>query len=97
MWRHGPPQYPEFVAASAICCVIILLPISSHWKARNVATLSMIAWLFTVNFYRTVNSIIWANNVDELIPVWCDISTCHRSLTDHACNVTDLLLPLHSH
>ncbi|KDQ16884.1 hypothetical protein BOTBODRAFT_30259 [Botryobasidium botryosum FD-172 SS1] len=47
----------------------------SHWRARNVATLSVAFWLFINNVIQGVNSIIWANDVEIKIPVWCDITT----------------------
>jgi pheromone a factor receptor len=81
IWRNGPPKFPEFTAMSVICAVIILLPITSHYKAKNVATLSMIAWLFTINAIRIVNSIYWANNVDYGLTVWCDISESTKMFT----------------
>jgi hypothetical protein len=67
-------QHPELPIFAFLAAVLVLIPLSWHWKARNVATLSIIAWLFVVNFIYGVNSIIWAGNVNNPVPVWCDIS-----------------------
>lgn len=60
--------------ASFICALLVLIPLPGHWRARNVPTLSIIAWLFVVNITHGVNTIAWANNVDLKLLVWCDIS-----------------------
>ena len=33
----------------------------------------MIAWLFTTNVIYGIDAIIWGNNADIVVPVWCDI------------------------
>ncbi|KZS89288.1 fungal pheromone STE3G-protein-coupled receptor [Sistotremastrum niveocremeum HHB9708] len=75
MFGHGSPQHPELPAASFICAFLVLVPLPALWRAGNVATLSIIAWLFVVNVIRGVNTLIWANNIDLRLPVWCDITT----------------------
>ncbi|KAH9919592.1 pheromone A receptor-domain-containing protein [Fomitopsis serialis] len=67
---HPELPYLAFIAAS-----LVLVPLPWHWRARNVATLSIIAWLFVVNTIYGVDAVIWADNVDIVIPVWCDITT----------------------
>ncbi|EMD35180.1 STE3-like pheromone receptor B mating type [Gelatoporia subvermispora B] len=58
-----------------IAAALVLVPLPSHWRARNVATLAIIAWLFTLNVIYGVNSIVWRNRVLNYAPVWCDITT----------------------
>ncbi|KAG8732113.1 hypothetical protein FRC12_019415, partial [Ceratobasidium sp. 428] len=43
--------------------------------ARNVATLSIIAWLSLINITRGINAIVWADTVVVKYPVWCDITS----------------------
>ncbi|KAJ7158042.1 Rcb2.42 [Mycena crocata] len=62
-------------ACAFAASVIVLVPLPWHWRARNIATLSIIAWLFILNLTYGVNAIIWAGNADILVPVWCDIAT----------------------
>lgn len=75
MFGFGAPDHPQYPIISFLCAIIILLPVSSHWKARNVATLSIIAWLFVINIIRFINTLVWANNVVVRWRIWCDITT----------------------
>ncbi|KAF9477438.1 fungal pheromone STE3G-protein-coupled receptor [Pholiota conissans] len=68
-------MHVELPIASFIAAAIVLVPLPWHWRARNVPTLSIIAWLFLSNVIYGVNAIIWANNVRIVVPVWCDITT----------------------
>ncbi|KZV83952.1 fungal pheromone STE3G-protein-coupled receptor [Exidia glandulosa HHB12029] len=65
----------ELPIVSFAAAILVLLPLPWHWKARNVATLSLIGWLFICNIIRGINSIIWMNNVAIHFHVWCDIAT----------------------
>ncbi|KAF8153838.1 GPCR fungal pheromone mating factor [Crassisporium funariophilum] len=65
----------ELPIGAFTAAVLVLIPLPWHWRARNVPTLSIIAWLFISNIIYGVNSIIWANNVNIVAPIWCDIVT----------------------
>ncbi|KAL6308811.1 pheromone A receptor-domain-containing protein [Sparassis latifolia] len=67
MMEFGLP-FGAFLAA-----ILVLVPLPSHWRARNVSTISMIAWLAVVNVILGVNAIVWANNVEIQLVSWCDI------------------------
>ncbi|KAI0078456.1 fungal pheromone STE3G-protein-coupled receptor [Panus rudis PR-1116 ss-1] len=62
-------------AAAVIAAILVLAPLPSHWRARNVATLSLIAWFFVMNLIYGVNALVWARNSAPRIVVWCDITT----------------------
>jgi hypothetical protein len=66
---------PELIALSTIALVLVLIPLPWHWKARNIATLSTIFWIAGDNLIHLVNASLWAGNVIDKAPVWCDIST----------------------
>lgn len=66
--------HPEFPYVSLLAAVLVLVPLPWHWRAGNVATLSIIAWLFAVNVIYGVDAIIWGSNAIIVVPVWCDIS-----------------------
>nr|BDD37067.1 pheromone receptor [Rhizopogon roseolus] len=68
-------QYPSLPAGAFIAAVLVLIPLPWHWRARNIGTLAIIAWLFIVNMIYGINAILWAGNVDNPAPVWCDITT----------------------
>lgn len=69
-----PMQYPQLPTFAFISAFLVLVPLHSHWRARNVATLALIFWLFFAGVIYGVNSIVWAGNVLDHAPVWCDIS-----------------------
>lgn len=63
---------PQAVA-SFLAATLVLVPLPSHWRARNVPTLSLILWLFAVNVAHGINVIAWWGNVDVKFLIWCDI------------------------
>lgn len=56
----------------------MLLPAAWHWRARNISTLAIITWLALGNLSLFVNTLIWADNYEDRVPVWCDI--CESTL-----------------
>jgi len=65
----------ELPIGAFLAAALALVPLPWHWRARNVATLSIIAWLFISNAVYGINSVIWAGNVENAVPIWCDIGT----------------------
>ncbi|KAL0952917.1 hypothetical protein HGRIS_007132 [Hohenbuehelia grisea] len=68
-------MHPEFPPIAIIAAVSLLLPLPWHWRAKNIATLSIIAWLFAVNIIYAVDAIVWGDNVRLVLTTWCDITT----------------------
>jgi len=66
----GALQAGPFIALG-----LVLVTLPHHWRVRNLATLSIIAWLSAYNLIYGIDAIIWAGNVDIVAPVWCDIVT----------------------
>ncbi|CAL1697581.1 unnamed protein product [Somion occarium] len=64
-----------FPAGTILAAILVLIPLPSHWRARNVATLSLIGWLFVMNLIYAVNSFVWSDNSQPRLLVWCDITT----------------------
>lgn len=69
-------QHPDYAVWSFIGFVLVLLPSPWHWRARNIATLSLIFWIALTNLCNFVNCIVWADNFMDSAPIWCDISEC---------------------
>lgn len=67
-------MHPEIAPVSIIAALSLLLPLPWHWRSRNVATLSIIVWLFLINIVYAVDALLWGNSLRIMIPVWCDIS-----------------------
>ncbi|KAJ8515195.1 hypothetical protein ONZ45_g7334 [Pleurotus djamor] len=68
-------QYPQLPVAAFVAAFLVLIPVPWHWRARNVATCAIISWLFVINIIYGINSIIWAADVIDRYPIWCDICT----------------------
>ncbi|KAJ7643058.1 GPCR fungal pheromone mating factor, partial [Mycena polygramma] len=68
-------MHPEFAPVAIIAALSLFLPLPWHWRARNVATLSIIAWLFVTNIIFAVDALVWADSINIVGLVWCDIST----------------------
>lgn len=64
-----------FSAFSFIGFILVTIPLPWHLEAWNTGTCLYMFWagLGCLNFF--VNSIIWNDNVNNVAPVWCDIST----------------------
>ncbi|KAF8153836.1 pheromone A receptor-domain-containing protein [Crassisporium funariophilum] len=68
-------MHPEFAPVAIISALSLLLPLPWHWRAGNVATLSIITWLFVSNIIYAADALVWGDNVDIVSPLWCDITT----------------------
>jgi pheromone a factor receptor len=58
---------------SFVCALLVLIALPWHLRALNVATVSLILWLFIMNCVNGINVLLWSDNIRD-IPVWCDIS-----------------------
>ncbi|CAE6406821.1 unnamed protein product [Rhizoctonia solani] len=65
---------PVFPAFCALALALLLLVLPTHVRTRNSGTLLFIGWTFTTTLIFFVNSIVWAGNLSDPAPVWCDIS-----------------------
>jgi hypothetical protein len=63
----------ELPIGAFVASFLVLVPLPWHWRARNVPTLSLIAWLFISNMTYAINAVIWADSIDIVAKVWCDI------------------------
>lgn len=73
-------RHPELPVVAFLTAFLVVIPLPWHWRARNVATVALMLWLFVVDIIYGVNAIIWAGNVNNPIPVWCDIGMPWSSL-----------------
>ncbi|KAF8332027.1 pheromone A receptor-domain-containing protein [Cantharellus anzutake] len=63
----------DLTAMSFLAAVVVIIPLPWHWRAKNIATLTTMAWLFILNLFRGINTILWADTVVVKVPVFCDI------------------------
>ncbi|KAF7372712.1 STE3-like pheromone receptor [Mycena sanguinolenta] len=69
------PFYPAFQILSFLGFVLVLIPLPWHFQAWNSGTCLFMIWTALSCLIAFVNSVVWANSVDDVAPVWCDIST----------------------
>jgi len=63
----------DLPAVSFICAALLAVFIPVARVRCNVPNLAIVAWLVGCNLVHGINAIIWADNVDIRVPVWCDI------------------------
>ncbi|KAJ3875594.1 pheromone receptor [Lentinula edodes] len=68
------PTFPLYPILSFLAIVVSFIPFSWHLRARNVGTCSYMLSTGLYSLVEFINSIIWADNVNNVAPVWCDIS-----------------------
>lgn len=78
-------MHPELPIGAFLAAILCLVPLPWHWRARNVSTISLIAWLFISNIIYGVDAIIWRDSAVILVPVWCDISELYCLLARIRC------------
>ncbi|WFD18225.1 a-factor receptor [Malassezia caprae] len=77
----------------AILAVIVsLLPVASHWRARNFVILGLALWIVIGNINIFVNRIIWMSNAENSAPIWCDFSVKLMSMASFSLPCSSLLI-----
>lgn len=73
------PTYPLVPISNFLACILVLASISkSMFRTWNVGVCSLAIWVMIVGFTVAVNAIIWADNVENAAPPWCDIGECFQ-------------------
>jgi Pheromone A receptor len=81
-------RYPELPALGIIAAILVLVPLPRQIRARNVATIAIMFWLFEDCLANSINAIVWAGNLNDSAPFLCDLSEAlcdlfnHRALTE---------------
>ena len=65
--------FADYIFWNFLGMCAVILPASWHWRARNVATFTLICWLFLANLVGFVDCIVWNDRFTDLNPVWSDI------------------------
>ncbi|KAF8963261.1 STE3-like pheromone receptor [Flammula alnicola] len=75
MRTSSDPTFPLFPTFAFLGFVLSLIPLPWHIQAWNSGTCAFMIWTGTACLIGFVNSLVWAGNVDNPAPVWCDISS----------------------
>ena len=65
--------YPELPIGGFLAAALVLVPLPRQIRARNIATIALVFWFFEQCLVSAINAIIWAGNVNNPVPHWCDI------------------------
>ncbi|GLB44324.1 hypothetical protein LshimejAT787_1602540 [Lyophyllum shimeji] len=65
----------DLPAISFVCAALLALFIPVARVRCNIPNLAIVAWLIGSNLVHGINAVIWADNNDIRVPVWCDIVT----------------------
>lgn len=74
--------FPIVSIVNLLSCILVLLPLSRNsFQSWNIGVFMFPIWVAIECFIFGVNTIVWHDNVRDVIPVWCDIS---KSNVSHA-------------
>ena len=76
--RAVDPTYPLYPIACFMSSVMLLLVLLTSFVRQrwNFGVVSLCFWLFIENLLGAVNTIIWSDNSDLKLYVYCDIGEC---------------------
>jgi pheromone a factor receptor len=66
---------PELPALAALVIFSVLLTLHTQIRMRNVPVLVSGTVITISGTVYLVNSLVWAGNVRDVAPIWCDIGT----------------------
>ncbi|ESK88816.1 pheromone receptor [Moniliophthora roreri MCA 2997] len=69
------PTYPLFPIFACLGFILSIIPLPWHIQALNSGTCAFMIWTAALCLVQFVNSVVWSGNVNNIAPVWCDIST----------------------
>ncbi|KAF8149601.1 GPCR fungal pheromone mating factor, partial [Mycena galopus ATCC 62051] len=67
------PAYPAFQILSFLGFVLALIPLPWHLQTWNAGPCLFMLWTALSCLNGFINSIVWANSIEDVAPVWCDI------------------------
>ncbi|KAF9061816.1 STE3-like pheromone receptor [Rhodocollybia butyracea] len=68
------PTFPLYPILSFLAIAVSFIPFPWHFRARNIGTCSYMLSTGLWSLVEFINSIVWADNVNNVAPFWCDIS-----------------------
>jgi hypothetical protein len=64
---------PQLPAAAALVVILVLLTVPTQIRMRNVPMLVVGIVVTCSGIIYLVNTLVWAGNVRDVAPIWCDI------------------------
>ncbi|KAJ3811579.1 pheromone receptor [Lentinula aff. lateritia] len=73
--QASDPTFPLFPIFAFLGFVLSVIPLPWHFQAWNSGTCAFMIWVGCLCLILFVNSLIWADNALNVVPIWCDISS----------------------
>ncbi|KAJ3886669.1 pheromone receptor [Lentinula edodes] len=73
--QTSDPTFPLFPILSFLGFVLSVIPLPWHFQAWNSGTCAFMLWVGCFCLILFIDSLIWADNAINSIPVWCDITS----------------------
>ncbi|CAG8762092.1 8671_t:CDS:2 [Gigaspora margarita] len=64
-----------FTVVTFISILLCIIPGIFHFQTKNWGAILMIFWVIVTNAILFINSILWANNLDDKAPIYCLITS----------------------
>jgi pheromone a factor receptor len=73
-------MYPAYPIVCFFTMLAVLFPVPAHWRAGNIATISLATWTFFGLLIAMVNTIVWHGNIRHPHKVWGDICQAYLAI-----------------
>ena len=80
-------SFPSYLIACLLSSIILALVLLTSFirQSWNLGVAFLCFWLLAENVTAAINSIIWVDNADIKLPVYCDVGEYFSSMT-YRCN-----------
>ena len=85
-------MYPLYPVVGAIACTLCAIPIPAHWRAGNIATISLGLWVLGMNIIFWIGTICWHGTLANPYPIWGDIVNQYMAMFPTALASTTLCI-----
>jgi hypothetical protein len=83
-------MYPVYPILATIAMILCLFPVPAHWRAGNVATISLSLWTAIGLLITVIDVCIWHGNIRNPYPIWGDIVQVYLVMLPVAISSTTL-------
>jgi hypothetical protein len=88
------PTYPLYPVVSFTCAALLLLTLTTNTvrQSWNLGVLFLCFWLFWETLFQGIDAVIWSNNADVKLPVYCDIGAYYSVIELLIAHINRLLV-----
>jgi hypothetical protein len=65
-------RHPELPVLSTIAAGLLLVPLPTQLRTRNIPAFALVLTAFLVCIVNTVNALVWDGHLRDVAPAWCD-------------------------